>query len=336
MKKIFTFVAVAMMAFASQANVLTVCDGTDESIYVPMYGFMYDTELTTSQMIYPAEMLTDMVGATITQVKFYSSSINFYDGQMGLCLLSNAKDNFDDETLVLSTLYATTVPVQGANELVFDLFEPFVYEGGNLLVDCFVYEEGRWGLTSFYGTNMNYNASIYSYEYSGDGNYIPVAFLPKVTFTYEASEVPPVVYDETCAAPNGQYVIIDKEKALVTITNNEPGATVHYVVTLDGELVEEGDFTGETWEYIAVGAGDWRISCVASMPGKNDSQPGGVFFPIAPGQQPVGVDEMMAGKTVSNVRYYNVAGQEMQEANGLTIVVTTYTDGTTNAVKVMK
>jgi hypothetical protein len=158
--------------------------------------------------------------------------------------------------------------------------------------------------------------------------------LPVTTigYNYEEGEV----YTETCAAPNGQYVIIDKEKALVTITNNEPDATVHYVVTLDGELVEEGDFTGEVWEYIAVGAGDWKISCVASAPGMNDSEPGGVFFPIAPGQTPVAVDEMMAGKTVSNVRYYNVAGQEMQEANGMTIVVTTYTDGTTSAVKVIK
>ena len=156
-----------------------------------------------------------------------------------------------------------------------------------------------------------------------------------VLFTTLSDDVPPV-YEETCAAPNGEYIIIDKEKALVTITNNEPGATVHYVVTLDGVVMEEGDFTGDTWEYIAVGPGAWLVSCVASLPGKNDSNPGGVFFPIAPGQQPVAVDEMMAGKTISSVRYYNAAGQEMQEANGLTIVVTTYTDGTTNAVKVVK
>ena len=49
-----------------------------------------------------------------------------------------------------------------------------------------------------------------------------------------------------------------------------------------------------------------------------------------------GLSELMNGKTVSSVRYYNMAGQEMQEANGVTIVVTTYTDGTTSAVKVMK
>ncbi len=50
----------------------------------------------------------------------------------------------------------------------------------------------------------------------------------------------------------------------------------------------------------------------------------------------VGVDETLAGKTIANVRYFNMAGQEMHEANGMTIVVTTYTDGTTSAVKVMQ
>ena len=48
------------------------------------------------------------------------------------------------------------------------------------------------------------------------------------------------------------------------------------------------------------------------------------------------VTELNADKAVAGVRYFNMAGQEMQEANGVTIVVTTYTDGTTSAVKVMK
>ena len=49
-----------------------------------------------------------------------------------------------------------------------------------------------------------------------------------------------------------------------------------------------------------------------------------------------GIEEMNADKQVAGVRYFNLAGQEVQEANGLTIVVTTYTDGTTSAVKVVK
>jgi len=51
---------------------------------------------------------------------------------------------------------------------------------------------------------------------------------------------------------------------------------------------------------------------------------------------PTGVEETVAGKTVANTRYFNMAGQEMSEANGVTIVVTTYTDGTVVANKVMK
>ena len=48
------------------------------------------------------------------------------------------------------------------------------------------------------------------------------------------------------------------------------------------------------------------------------------------------VDELNAGKTVSSVRYYNVAGQEMAQPQGMTIQVTTYTDGTTSTAKVVK
>ena len=51
-----------------------------------------------------------------------------------------------------------------------------------------------------------------------------------------------------------------------------------------------------------------------------------------------GVEELIndVEKVVSSVRYYNIMGQEVQEINGLTIVVTTYTDGTRSAVKVIK
>lgn len=49
-----------------------------------------------------------------------------------------------------------------------------------------------------------------------------------------------------------------------------------------------------------------------------------------------GIDEMVQGKAVAGVRYFNLSGQEMTQPSGLTIVVTTYADGTTSAVKVVK
>ncbi len=49
-----------------------------------------------------------------------------------------------------------------------------------------------------------------------------------------------------------------------------------------------------------------------------------------------GLNDVSAGKAVAGVRYFNMAGQEVAQPNGLTIQVTTYTDGTTSTAKVMK
>lgn len=46
---------------------------------------------------------------------------------------------------------------------------------------------------------------------------------------------------------------------------------------------------------------------------------------------------MTADRQVAAVRYINVAGQESESPfDGVNIVVTTYTDGTTSTVKVIK
>ena len=72
-------------------------------------------------------------------------------------------------------------------------------------------------------------------------------------------------------------------------------------------------------------------------PSEDDQLEDGTWYYVYCAQGPqTDVDELNAAKTIAGVRYYNLMGQEMQEANGMTIVVTTYTDGTTSAVKVMK
>ena len=61
-----------------------------------------------------------------------------------------------------------------------------------------------------------------------------------------------------------------------------------------------------------------------------------VYYEVFPQPEPTAVNELDGNKQVAGVRYYNVAGQEVAQPNGMTIQVTTYTDGTTNAVKVIK
>ena len=103
------------------------------------------------------------------------------------------------------------------------------------------------------------------------------------------------------------------------------------------ELIEDEQFGNanmhqlyEGEEHFAVPSGYWYTIGIIT-----DRHTGIKYMQISKGVF-TDVNELNADKTVAGVRYFNMAGQEMQEANGMTIVVTTYTDGTTSAVKVMK
>ena len=61
-----------------------------------------------------------------------------------------------------------------------------------------------------------------------------------------------------------------------------------------------------------------------------------VYWNIAPIPDVTSVNELNGGKQVATVRYYNLAGQQVAQPSGLTIQVTTFTDGTSNATKVIK
>ena len=52
--------------------------------------------------------------------------------------------------------------------------------------------------------------------------------------------------------------------------------------------------------------------------------------------KPSAVNELNEGKAITGVRYYNLAGQQVAQPSGMTIQVTTYSDGTTSATKVIK
>ena len=188
---------------------------------------------------------------------------------------------------------------------------------------------------------INYWAEATANTPDGYDSVYPASSQVVTYYEIPAKKADEPVYDETCLNPNAAYEITGLELATVTITNREPGATVTYkVFKKNGDVWEEvvelaGEFTGDTHQFDVQGDGTYRVEMVAHLQGKNDSDPGALEFTIHEGETS-SVNELANGKTVAGVRYFNMAGQEMQEANGMTIVVTTYTDGTTSAVKVMK
>ncbi len=73
--KFYFALALALLGVGSVANAdeLTVYDGTKTNDYVPVYGY-YADDFQKCEFIMPAADLTEMNGATVTSMKFYSSS----------------------------------------------------------------------------------------------------------------------------------------------------------------------------------------------------------------------------------------------------------------------
>ncbi len=155
-------------------------------------------------------------------------------------------------------------------------------------------------------------------------------WTPSTLFTYEAGEVPQPTEKTGAPVFNG-YTTDGIHAYFIEIQESEP-STIYFRVQYgqDGEFTEWAEyedilsFTQDGW---------YRIEAYAVAQGKLPSDPIAYEFIVNPA---TGLSEMTGSKTVAGVRYFNAMGQEMQEANGLTIVVTTYTDGTTSTAKVMK
>ncbi len=291
-----------------------------------------------SQMIYPAEMLTEMQNGKISQVKFYpEESIEFEACELQLAFKTVDQNGFESAVAVTgATPVSTMDATYGRNELVFDLYQPYEYTGGNLLVEVMVTIEGdyNWVSTYFLGVETENNASFSHYMSYGTPSDALHHFLPKCSFTYEPGEVTPPTPptpEELTAAPTFRGYTEDGIHAyFVEIIPTEPSTIYYRVIYPDGtetEWAEYEDILSFT------GDGKYRVEAYAVAPDKLPSYEIAYEFIVTPIS---GIGEVVDGKTVAGVRYFNMAGQEMQQAEGLTIVVTTYTDGTTSAVKVIK
>ena len=342
------------MAFAAQANVLSVCQGEYYSGTVPVYGLWYDTPGMTQQ-IYPADMLAEMAGGEITEISFLTLSnldgspygqdfssftIKMEDGIITLALMEVNEDGFTEAVAMTGAeVVATTTPVYGASALTFVLDEPFEYNGGNLLVEVTVTEPGGYGTTYFWGAGFydDNDNPIYTPTYTANENYYGdvtvnvAAFLAAADFTYTPGQVtPPTPTGQTAAPSIAADTQVGIHAFFVTLTETEPSDLYYHYQKDNGEW---SDWTLYEGPVAFEEDGYYQVEAYAIAPGKTESLHVSVSFVVTPR---TGLDEFSGDKAVAGVRYFNAAGQEMAQPNGLTIVVTTYTDGTRTATKVMK
>ena len=128
--------------------------------------------------------------------------------------------------------------------------------------------------------------------------------------TNRASELGLIVKDRG----NGKLRILAYSPILKTIKSSE-GAVLTFNV--DGTM---GDIVVDRIELVNLEGVAVRLDA----------------FTVA-ANNPTALDEMNAGKTIANVKYFNLAGQQMTElTDGVNLVVTTYTDGTRTTSKVIR
>ena len=171
----------------------------------------------------------------------------------------------------------------------------------------------------------NFNArGIFAYDQNTDEGSIEA----NIVYTLKSDQ--PTV--QTSAPDISGYASEDGQSHYVVIVPGEP-STIYY-------NVEYPDGTTSAWiEYVDVlsftGEGTYAVNAYAVASDKLPSEQDHYQFTISPA--PVtGISEASIGKEIVNRRYFNVMGQEIEQPEGMTIIVTNYSDGSTTAVKTMK
>ena len=244
-------------------------------------------------------------------------------------------------------VYQFTFPAEDYTfDLNYDIDEvPYwIYSSAVDFHDYYVY---------MYRTNEN-NNPLFVRDDDHNGNigiqafytYDRVKTSSEIAWLYEevTPPEPPTPTDPTTVPSfTNTYTKPNQNAIFFEIEEGEP-STIYYRIIIDDVVQNVTDdnpegwieYTGEVGCYGTNGEGQdghYVVEAYAIANGKLPSDIVNIDFNIGPS---TGLDEMMSGKAVAGVRYFNMAGQEMAQPEGMTIVVTTYTDGTTSAVKVIK
>ena len=162
-----------------------VADGTTTNSNLPIYGLWTDAD-QVNQMIYPADLMAGLNGKTLTSMRFFSSTDLTSWGTRNVTLKLAEVDAATLTSLVTpgswTTVYSDDI-TKLTDGFVMNFTTPYVYNGGNLLVEI-DYEEGSYVSKTFYGISRS-NAGIYSYGDNAGTSGSVQNFLPKVQFCYE-------------------------------------------------------------------------------------------------------------------------------------------------------
>ena len=159
----------------------------------------YFDDFSRSQYVIPATDLGDMIGGTISSIKFYTTSSNVpytsvstvdvYIMEVSYTSISAFEPKTNDAIVYQGTLDVVTEGEGGS--LTIEFSTPYTYGGGNLLVAIENTTDAGYKFIYFYGQTVT-GASISGSNGSSLANVSPSQrnFIPKTTFTYTPGAAP--------------------------------------------------------------------------------------------------------------------------------------------------
>ena len=255
--------------FKREAINLTVYENeTSTSQYVPLYGYNGDYYQKT-EFVIPATELTNMVGGSISEMKFYISGaaptkvwgpFEVFLKEVNLTSISGWQGTEGATTVYTGTFDGTS----GTVTMTFNGDTPtYTYNGGNLLVGVYLTTtDGQWNSANWYGKtvtgasgNGDNNNSLESCSFTQRN------FVPRTTFTYFPAE-------NFCARPTNLHIVGEIgpksvtvgwdaagsdlfEYALVSGHNIDP-TTVTYAGTTDNSEMSWNNLTADTYYTVVI------------------------------------------------------------------------------------
>ena len=333
----------------SANDIVQVGEATTSSAYAPVRTMYNNSE---SKTIYTAEQLGINNGAMITSLTYkgYMSGSKVLTPTVSVWV-ENTEDAtettsatlFDTEDMMKVFEGECTIEPKGSSSemvdmLVINFDTPFEYTGKNLRVIVrSLYTDWQ---TSYFEADGNVSGQCVVRFQDNQNTFLTgnaSTYAANLPVVYLGIEKEAVVYTGIVKDTDGNLL----EGVTVTLTSqvnrDATAGPAVYTATTDGE----GKFT------VNVVQADKTYDATFSKDGYKDVNVEGISFangsvalsePVVMELDNVtGVNGINAGKTVQSVKYYNVAGQAADKAfQGVNIVVTTYTDGTTQTVKVIK
>ena len=277
MKKVLLSMLMALLAFGpvvKAQDTLTVAEGSAMSENLPL-SHNFPDGLQHTQMIYPAEMLQGLEGYMITALDFHMMyTTTIYNGSPTIVRLGTTTQTAYaavDTTQFLPTAGMTVVFNDVLNTegtmLPINFSEPYLYSGGNLVIDFFYDGQGPMfgagGHFFGYATGQRSGLMMYNYpEYNESDVYGPF-MLPMVDFIYEAAS------GNVCLAPNNfASANITPHTADLSWTPRSEGQS--FILSLNGEVIAN-ELTESTYSLEGLDAETEYMVSLRAVCGEEDT-----------------------------------------------------------------